>query len=251
MKKKQPRIYIYGKNAVREALMKAPHLVKAVYLSPQMNDNKLMSLVGKARVKTERIDPKRVSSQVEGNAAHQGIIAHITLAGLMVPFEAFASTIKEGGERAFVYLDQVQDPHNVGAIIRSAAAFGASAVLLPERGASPITPGVIKASAGAAFGIMLVSVANPQQALAEMRRLGVAVYGLSGEGAANINEEPLSGSSLFVMGNEGEGISPSTRALCQKMLRIPISRSVESLNMASAAAATLFAWSTKHPGALA
>jgi len=251
MKKKQPRIYIYGRNVVREALMRAPNLIKTIYLSPQMSDSKLMSLVQKSKIKTEKIDPRRVTSQVEGNAPHQGIIAHITLFGLVVPFDAFVKTIAQNKPQSFIYLDGVQDPHNVGTIIRAAAAFGASAVLMPTRGQSQVTPGVIKASAGALFSIPLVSVENPQQALAELRRLGVTIYGMAGEGAANIAEEKFEGSSLFVMGNEGDGISPATRALCQKMLRIPISKSVESLNVASAATTALFAWSSKHPGALA
>jgi 23S rRNA (guanosine2251-2'-O)-methyltransferase len=250
MKKKQKRIYIYGKNAVREAVLKAPHIIKALYLSPQMNDGALLSLVHASRIKTERMDPKKVSSQVEGNAAHQGIIAQIAPQGLMMPFEEFIKTMRNEEHQMFVYLDGVQDPHNVGAIIRSSAAFGASAVLMPERGTSPVTQGVINASAGALFSIPIVSVANPQQALAEMRRLKVKIYGMAGEGAADIHEETFEGPTLLVMGNEAEGISPATRALCEKMLRIPISRDVESLNVASAAAAALFAWSGRHREAL-
>lgn len=247
MKKKQKRIYIYGKNAVREALMKAPHLIRAIYLSPQMSDSKLMALVQKSRIKTERMDPKKVSSQVEGNAPHQGIIAQIMLQGLSVPFEEFVKTIKQDKPQIFVYLDGVQDPHNVGAIIRSSAAFGAAAVFMPERGASPVTQGVINASAGALFSIPLVLVKNPQQALAELRKIRVKIYGMAGEGAATIVEEKFSELSLFVMGNEAEGVSAATRALCEKMLRIPIAHDVESLNVASAAAAALFAWSIQHP----
>jgi 23S rRNA (guanosine2251-2'-O)-methyltransferase len=247
MKKKQKRIYIYGKNVVREALLKAPHIIKTIYLSPQMSDSKLMALVQKSRIKTERMDPKKVSSQVEGNASHQGIIAHVTTFGLVIPFEEFLATLRQDQPQVFVYLDGVQDPHNVGAIIRSAAAFGAAAVFMPERGASPVTQGVINASAGALFSIPLVLVKNPQQALSELRRLKVRIYGMAGEGASTIVEEKFPNSSLLVMGNEAEGVSPATRALCEKMLRIPIAPDVESLNVASAAAAALFAWSIQHP----
>ncbi len=250
MKKKQPRIYIYGRNVVREALMHAPKLIKTIYLSPQMADGKLMSLVSKSKIKTEKIDPKRVTSQVEGNAPHQGIIAHITLFGLMVSFDDFLKTIKPNEVQSFIYLDGVQDPHNVGTIIRASAAFGASAVLIPMHNQSQVTQGVIKASAGALFSIPLVSVENPQQALSELRRRGVTIYGMAGEGSSNIAEEKFAGASLFVLGNEGDGISPATRPLCQKMLRINISKTVESLNVASAATAALFAWSSKHPQAL-
>jgi 23S rRNA (guanosine2251-2'-O)-methyltransferase len=247
MKKKQKRIYIYGKNVVREALMHAPHIVKAIYLSPQMSDSKLGSLVHKSNIPVEKIDPKRVSSQVEGNAPHQGIIAHVNLDELLVPFEQFIQTVSPDAEQMFVYLDGVQDPHNVGTIIRASAAFGATAVLLPEHGTSPITPGVVKASVGALFSAPVVRVINPQQALGELRRKKVTIYGMAGEGASSIVEEKFSHATLFVLGNEADGVSPATRAMCEKMLRIPIKASVESLNVASAATAALFAWSIKHP----
>lgn len=251
MKKKQKRIFIYGKNVVREALTKAPHLIKNIYVSSQMNDSKLMSLVEKSRIKTERIDLKRISSQVEGNASHQGIVAQINLGELVMPFERFIERMGNPEGRVFVYLDHVQDPHNVGAIIRSSAAFGASAVFIPEKGSSPVTQGVINASAGALFSVPVVSVQNPQQAIAELRRKGIHVYGMAGEAASDIRTEAFEGATLLVMGNEAEGISSATRPLCEKMLRIPISRDVESLNVATAATAALFAWSSKHPGALA
>ena len=247
---KQKRIYIYGKHAVSEALMRAPGLIKTIYTAPQMQDADILALIRKTGIKTEKIDPQKVSSWVEGNAPHQGIIAHIAVFGLVVPFEDFIKGFEPQGE-VLVYLDGVQDPQNVGTIIRACAAFGASAVLLPERMQSPVTGAVIKASAGAVFSIPLVGVQNPQQALAELRRKGVHIYGLAGEGAANITQENFGGTTLFVMGNEAEGVSPSGRALCEKMLRIPISSRVESLNVASATTAALFAWSGKHPHLLA
>jgi len=247
MKKKYPKTYIYGKNVVREALLRAPQIIKAIYLSPQMSDSKLGSLVYKSKIPVEKIDPRRVSSQVEGNAPHQGIIAQVNLHQLAVPFEEFAQTLSPDASQMFVYLDGVQDPHNVGTIIRASAAFGARAVFIPEHGTSSITPGVAKASAGALFSVPVVLVKNPQQALAELRRKKITIYGMAGEGVLDIHKEQFAGSTLFVLGNEGDGISPATRALCEKMLRIPIHADVESLNVASAATVALFAWSTKHP----
>lgn len=246
---KQKRIHIYGKHAVREALMRTPHVIKTIYLSPQMGDLGLRALISQSKIKTEKIDPARVSSQVEGNAPHQGIIALISAAELTVPFEQFMERF-EARNSLLVYLDGVQDPHNVGTIIRASAAFGASAVLLPMRGQSPITPGVIKVSAGAAFSIPIVSVENPQQALGALKRAGVHIMGLAGEGAHDIGKEEFAGSTLFVLGNEADGVSRSTRALCEKMLSIPISADVESLNVASAATAALFAWSLKNRSVL-
>ena len=246
-KRKQKKIYIYGKNVVREAIMHAPHVIRTIYLSPQMSDSKLGLLVQRSKIKTERIDQRKVSSWVEGNAPHQGIIAHINPDALTLPFEQFMERMPQDENVMLVYLDGVQDPHNVGTIIRSSAAFGALAVLVPERANSPITPGVVKASAGALFSVPIVTVKNPQQALSELRRNKFTVYGMAGEGASNIAEEKFEGKTLIVMGNEAEGLSGITRPLCDRMLRIPISPDVESLNVASAATAALFAWSMKHP----
>ncbi len=243
---KQKKIHIYGKHAVREALMHARHLVQAVYLSPQMSDDLLLALIRSKGLDTQKIDPQKVSSWVEGNAPHQGIIARVSLSGLLVPFEKFMQTFKPEGS-LLVYLDSVQDPHNVGTIIRASAAFGASAVLIPEHAQSPVTGAVIKASAGAAFAIPLVSVPNAQQALATLKKVGVTIYGLAGEGSARLSEEEFATPTLLILGNEAEGISASARALCEKIVTIPISERVESLNVASAATAALYAWSAKHP----
>ncbi|MES2006918.1 MAG: 23S rRNA (guanosine(2251)-2'-O)-methyltransferase RlmB [Patescibacteria group bacterium] len=242
---KQKRIYIYGKHSVHEALLHAPHIINTIYLSPQMEVKEILSLISRNKIKTEKIDPQKVSSWVEGGASHQGVIALINTSGLTMPFEKFMQTFKPEG--MLVYLDGIQDPHNMGTIIRASAAFGASAVLFPQHGASPVTGAVVKTSAGAAFALPLVGVENPQQALAELKRKGVKIYGLAGEGASNIAEEKFDMPTLLVLGNEAEGVSPSARALCEKMLNIPISKRVESLNVASAATAALFAWSQKHP----
>ncbi len=245
MATKHKKIFIYGKHAVREALLHSPKSITTVYLSPQMREPDLMALIRSNNIKTERIDAKKVSSQVEGNAPHQGIIAGISVHGLVTPFEQFIGRYTPGKD-VLVYLDGVTDPHNVGTIVRASAAFGATAVLIPEHGGVQVNGTIIKTSAGAAFAIPLISVPNGQQALAELKRKGVAICGLAGEGAQSIADEEFLGATLFVLGNEAEGISGSARALCGKMLRIPISKNVESLNVASAATAALYAWSTQR-----
>ena len=239
------KIYIYGKHAVKEALAHAPHTIRAVYVAPTMKDEGIRGLIRQAKLNTERLDPAKVTSQVEGNAPHQGIIALVSLGTLSVSFEKFLDSYKPENT-SLVFLDGVQDPHNVGTIVRSAAAFGASAVLIPQHKQSPITGTVIKASAGAAFTIPLVTVDNTQQALAELKRRGVSIYGLAGEATESLADEDFAGPTLFVLGNEAEGVSGSARALCTKLLRIPISERAESLNVAAAATAALYAWATRR-----
>ena len=144
----------------------------------------------------------------------------------------------------------MQDPHNVGAIIRSAAAFGASGVLMQEAGGAGITAAVIKVSAGMAFRVPLVTVPNVPQALAMLKKRGVMLYAMAGKGTHSIDTAPFDEPALFVFGNEGAGLEPKIRALCEQTLTIPMHPRCESLNVAASAAVALHAWSVKNPNSL-
>lgn len=244
---KQKKIYIYGKHAVSEALEHTPHVVRSIFLAPHMDDKQLRSLIRSSGVPVEPLDERRATSQVEGNAAHQGIIALVSLSQLTIPFEKFMDTFAATPHTSIILMSEIQDPHNVGAIIRSAAAFGASAVLMPTHNQSPVTGAVIKASAGMAFRLPLVEIENMQAAIATLKKAGMRVYGLAAQSKMTIDKEPFTHPSLFIVGNEAEGIAPAARALCDTMLSIPIHSRAESLNVAASAAVALYAWSTRHP----
>ena len=143
------KIYIYGKHAIEEVLTHAPAIVRKIYLAPGA-DTRLRDLISKSGVTTEKLDPRRATSMVERNAPHQGVVALISLGQLVMPVDKFMDTLKPAPGTLLVLLSEVQDPHNVGAVILSSAALGASAVLIPTQKQSPITPAVIKASAGMA-----------------------------------------------------------------------------------------------------
>jgi 23S rRNA (guanosine2251-2'-O)-methyltransferase len=177
-------------------------------------------------------------------------IAQISLFKLLVPYTKFVEGIEPTASTSLVLMAGVQDPHNVGAIIRSAAGFGASAVLIPEHGQAPITDAVLKVSAGMAFRVPLVSVTDLQQVISDLKKRGFRVYGLSGESVDSVGEEAFDAPAVFIFGNEGEGLPKHIRTLCDRELKIPMHPRSESLNVAAAAAATLFAWSSKHQEAL-
>ncbi len=239
---KQNKIYIYGRHAVREALTNAPLAIRKVYFAKQMQDDKLRKLAKQVGVDVELLDERKATSWVEGNAPHQGAIALVSLFELVTPYEKW----KPQG-KAVVLLHEIQDPHNVGTIIRSAAAFGAEAVLMPQAKQAPVTGAVIKASAGMAFSMPLVSISNLQKTISDLKKEGYKVYGLAGEGKTSVADEQFNERALFIMGNESKGLPKSTADLCDTLLSIPIEEKAESLNVAAAAAVTLFAWHTKHP----
>lgn len=238
--KKPAKLYIYGKHSVAEALRHAPRSVRALYLE-EPGDKGLHELARAAGIKAMPLDMRRVTSMVEGQAAHQGAVALIGGPELLLDAERFTESFTPAPESVLVFLSGVQDPHNVGAILRSAAAFGAAAVLLPVHKQSPITAAVIRSSAGMAFQVPLVGVANPQQTIAALRKKGVRVLGLAADGSVRLEQEPFKEPVMLVFGNEAEGVAPYARALCDAMLSIDIEPEAESLNVAASAAVALYA----------
>ncbi len=246
---KQDKIYIYGKHAVAEALMHAPKTLKKIHLAPTMDDPKLRELIRKSGVPTTTLTGSN-SPRIQENATHQGIIGQLALSELMLSYEDFAKNLKPNADTSLLILGEIQDPHNVGAIIRSAAAFGVSGVLIPEHNQAPVTGAVVKVSAGMAFRVPLVSIGNVNHTVRELKDKGFWVYGLAGEGASDITKEEFDRPTLFVLGNEGTGIREKTRDLCDALVSIPMHPQCESLNVAASTAIALYAWSAQHPGAL-
>ncbi len=246
------KVYIYGTHALKEALASAPHAVRKVFLSrEQQDDPELQALLKQHATPTAELARGRGNDLVGRDAVHQGVIALIDPSSLLVPFDAFLDALVISKNPAVVVLGEVQDPHNVGAIIRSAAAFGLAGVLIPEHNQARITGAVVKASAGMAFRIPLVPIGNVNRALEVLKKKGFWTYGLSASGDMALAAERFDAPTAFVVGNEGRGIREKTLAACDVSLSIPMHERSESLNAAASAAVVFYAWSAKHPEALA
>jgi 23S rRNA (guanosine2251-2'-O)-methyltransferase len=242
-------IFIYGKHAVIEALSFRSDVVTDVYLRDDVqNEIREKLLAGVKNVHVFRGDA--IPRGVDKHAVHQGMIAKIDKEKLVVKFEDFRRTLTVGDDTALALLGEVQDPHNVGAVVRSAAAFGLSGVLIPKHRQAGVTGTVVKVSAGMAFKIPLVEVANVNRAIADLKKDGFFIYGLDGSGDVSLPTEEFSKPSVFVLGNEGEGMRAKTREHCDCIVSIPIHKRCESLNASASAAVAFYAWSSQHPGAL-
>ena len=246
---KTNKLYIAGKHAAYEALMYAPHAVKRVYIARGFQDNNINKLIERNGLEREPLQEGEARADIKGNASSQGIVVQISLIDMMQPLEKFLDNLKAMPSTSLILLSGVQDPHNVGAIIRSSAAFGGAAILMPQEKQSPITAAVIKSSAGMAFQIPLVTIPSVQTAIAMLKKRGFKTYALAA-GKQNISDAAFATPSVFVLGNEGQGIDKAVRALCDETLSIPMHMRAESLNVAAAAAITLHAWSQRHPEAL-
>ncbi len=244
------KVYIYGKHALLEALRHAPKVVRKVFLAADMRDAELRALLEKNKIAVAAL-AKGTGKELAGrDAVHQGVIAVMDPASLLVSFEDFAATLDTKKNPAVAVLGEVQDPHNVGAIIRSAAAFGLAGVLIPEHNQAGVTGAVVKASAGMAFRIPLVSIGNVNNTLKALKEKGFWIYGLAADGTATLGTDSFDAPAAFVIGNEGAGIREKTLATCDITLAIPIHARTESLNAAVSAAVVFYEWSRKHPEAL-
>lgn len=246
---KQDKIYIYGKHALTEALKNSPQSIKKVFLASE-DDKALISLLAKHNISYGKLGKGELAGDVNENATHQGVIGLISLDRLVAPYEQFIKNLQVTKDTSLIIMGELQDPHNVGAIIRSAAAFGVSGVLMPEHNQAPITGAVVKVSAGMAFRIPLVRIGNINTVIRDLKERGFWVYGLDGEAKTSIVDESFDAPTVFILGNESKGIREKTAELCDVMLSIPMHPQCESMNVASSTSVALYAWSAKHPNAL-
>lgn len=244
------KTYIYGRHALVEALVHSPRSLKKIFLEPKSADSELMALIKKSGVPVIVSSLDQAPKGVDRLDVRQGTVALLSLGDLVISFKEFIGGLSVDRDTSLVLLDEIQDPHNLGAIIRSAAAFRVSGVLIPEHNQVPITSTVIKVSAGMAFSVPLVSIGNVNSTLRELKDKGFWIYGMDETATHNINTELFDAPTIFVMGNEATGIRQKTRELCDILLSIPMSKRCESLNVAASTAVALYAWSTQHPKAL-
>lgn len=242
--------YIFGKHAVHEALKSRPDIIKEVHLAADFSSRDILRLVEQSGVQVKLLNTKNPPRGISSNAAHQGIVAGILPSKLLQEFRSFRASLEVSPHTALLVLGEVQDPHNVGAVIRSAAAFGIAGVLIPPHNQAPITGTVVKVSAGMAFKIPLVAISNVNATLIQLKELGFWTYGLEGDGTTKTINETYSRPTVFVLGNEGSGLREKTKEHCDELISIPIHPQCDSLNAAAAMAVVLASWSAQHQEAL-
>lgn len=237
------KIYLYGKHALTEALIARPESIQKVFLSKEMEaDSELDSLLKKYKISVSSMKGD-VKKDVGSDAVHQGVIAVLNPEKLYSNMETALENASKKQNPCIVLLDELHDPHNVGAIIRSAVAFGASAILMPKHNQAPITGVVIKTSVGMVFRVPIVLIGNVNQTIRDLKEKGYWSYGLVMEGKTLLKEAVFDTPTLFIVGNESAGIREKTLELCDVPLSIPMSPKCESLNAATATSVVLYEWS--------
>jgi 23S rRNA (guanosine2251-2'-O)-methyltransferase len=223
---------IYGRRAVREAL-RGRREVRELWVSeralkaePWLNEPGLGA--------RHRVMAERELAELAGTRDHQGVVAAVEPYLYADGYELAAVE-----NPLLVCLDQVTDPHNLGAVIRSAEGAGATGVIVPAHGAARVTAAVCRASAGAVEHMPLAVVPNLARYLGDVKGADLWVYGAAGEGTPMWSAD-LSGGAAFVFGAEGRGLRPLVRRTCDALVSIPLAGKVESLNVSVAAGILLY-----------
>ena len=229
-KKQNSNIMLYGKHACFAALENPKRKIKRIYLTDRTA--KELNLAPKHPT-PKIISLKEFDKILPQDAVHQGI----ALETEALP-EYSLKDISES--QIIVALDQITDPHNVGAIMRSSIAFGADAIIFTKDNAPSLSGALAKSASGVLEIIKCCKVTNLSRALEQLKKDGFWVAGLDGHTDTNIDKANLSGKTVLVLGSEGKGLRKITKSACDLLVRLPISNEIESLNVSNAAAIALY-----------
>ena len=238
--KKKSEEYIIGRNAVSEAL-KSGRVIETVFLQETLNLGPIQSLIDKIRgnnVTVKKVKKAKLDLMSK-NGNHQGIIA-LSGAKKSATVEEILEISKKRGEPPFIIVaDEIEDPHNLGAIIRTAECVGAHGVIIPKRHSAGLTESVGKSAAGALEYVPVAKVSNISQTLDKLKENGLWIYGADMKGQKWC-ETDLKGAVALVIGSEGKGIGRLVREKCDFIVSLPMSGHINSLNASVAAGILMY-----------
>ena len=239
---KKPLSYLFGMHAVQSLIEHHPERISRLWVQKERCDHKMEVIIQLAKhghIAIETVS-KRTLDQLTQEANHQGVLA-FCLKDRVLAEDDLKEKLQQLSESAFVLiLDGIQDPHNLGAILRSADAFGVHAVIAPKDQAVGITATVSKVASGAAESIDFYQVTNLVRTIEMLKTCGIWIYGADMEAKQNLYQAQLSGPCAIALGAEGKGLRRLTKEHCDQLIHIPMRGEVASLNVSVATGIFLF-----------
>ena len=232
---------IEGRNAVIEALRSGENIDK-IYLAKGETDKTLGHIASRAREKgivVVEADRRKLDGMSRTHA-HQGVIALAAMREYVSVQSLLSAAAAKGEPALLVVCDEISDPHNLGAILRTAECAGAHGVIIPKRRSAGLTAIVGKTSAGAVSYMPVARVSNLPATLEELKKQGVWIYGTAADGTTDLYEADLKGPAAIVIGSEGSGMGRLVREKCDFLVSIPMKGHISSLNASAAAAILLY-----------
>ncbi|MBI5137472.1 MAG: 23S rRNA (guanosine(2251)-2'-O)-methyltransferase RlmB [Nitrospirae bacterium] len=233
---------VYGIHPVEELLAEGSGRVSRLHFLDGGGSKPLGDLVARAKALAIPFDfcNRARLDALAGTAKHQGVVAQVAAIPYL-PLDDLIARAAGDAPGLIVVLDEVSDPRNLGAVMRTAEAAGAHGIIIPKRRAAPATDLVAKVSAGAFMHLPLTRVDNTVQALERLKQAGYWVYGLAADGPVNIAQADFRAATVLVLGAEGKGLRPLVARHCDHLVRIPLKGRTPSLNVSVAAAVAIFA----------
>jgi len=234
--------FIYGLHTVRRLLQQAPERIIALYIQQGRTDSRLSELIENGHalgLAIHRVAGKQLDTLTQ-DESHQGVVAECITAQVLS--EKALQPLLEAGQTTplFLILDQVQDPHNLGACLRTADAVGVDAIIIPRAESVGLTPVVRKVACGAAETVPLIQTANLARTLRTLSEAGFWLTGTAADAPSSLYDTDLTVPLALILGNEASGLRQLTASLCDTLLYIPMQGAVESLNVSVAAGVCLF-----------
>ena len=232
---------IEGRNAVIEAL-RAGETIDKIYILKGETDKTLGHIASKARAAGIVVvdADKRKLDGMSRTHAHQGVIALAAMREYVSVEDILEKAAEKGEKPLIVICDEISDPHNLGAIIRTAECAGAHGIVIPKRRSAGLTAVVAKTSAGAVAHMPVARVANIPSLIKDLKKQGVWVFGTAAKGTTNLYEADLKGAAAIVIGSEGDGMTRLAEENCDFLVSIPMKGKLNSLNASAAAAILLY-----------
>lgn len=238
-------VLLFGIHAVEAALGNEARVVRKLHLTDNA-ERRLHDTLGVRRVAFERVLPRDLDRRLGADTVHQGAL----LETQELPEPDLADIAETAGFRPLLVLDQVTDPHNVGAILRSAAVFGAAGLVMTRRHSPPLDGTLAKSASGALEAVPVIRVQNLARAIADLKDLSFSVVGLDGDAADRLETLAWSERTALVLGAEGKGLRQLTRDSCDSLCRISSDGPLASLNVSNAAAIALHYAAARRLGLL-
>lgn len=225
---------VYGKNVIKEAIF-AKREIYQLYLDEKLSDQHFLAFLKDRNIRFQHKTKGELNALTQ-NALHQGIVADVR----PYEYQALEDVLDTSKRQRFIILDGIEDPHNLGAILRTAEATALDAIIVSKKGQVPLNATVAKVSSGAIEHVPIVLVGNINQAIQTLKKHHVWVVGTDGATDKTYDDLPKHESLAVILGNEGEGIRPLVKQNCDYLVKIPMYGKINSLNVSVAAALMMY-----------
>lgn len=241
--------YIYGRNSVEEALKNRPDEIEKILIKNTLKPSAFFDvskLAEDAGLQIQRVPGQKIYALL-GRVNDQGFVAELSQIAYTEYYD-WAGELRLNENPGVLFLNGIEDPHNFGAILRSAAASGISAVMVPSQKQSPVNATVFKTSAGTAGRIPIIRVHDIRQGIKDLKLTGFRIYAMDmdGSGSEKLWDTGLDQPSAFLIGNEGDGIPEDILKQCDQKIYIPMENKVESLNASVSASLICYEWKRRQ-----